>query len=188
MARTATTANGIPLWPKDALRISLGIIWLIDAVLKWLPAFRSGYMATIMGQAQGQPGWLKGWFTFWINLRHPRAIFSAYLVAAVETLIAAALGAELARKITYISAAVFSLLAWATAEVSWWRRVAEVRRPGQRVATAALVNTCDPAVVPQPRPATPAASTPAVPAWKETRPPQTVTCQRATTWPDQARP
>jgi hypothetical protein len=24
-----------PAWPKDALRISFGIIWLIDAVLKW---------------------------------------------------------------------------------------------------------------------------------------------------------
>ena len=45
-------------WPKDALRISFGIIWLIDAVLKWLPGFRSGYMGAIMGEAQGQPGWL----------------------------------------------------------------------------------------------------------------------------------
>jgi hypothetical protein len=45
-----------PAWPKDALRISFGIIWLIDAVLKWLPGFRSGYMDTIMGQAQSHPG------------------------------------------------------------------------------------------------------------------------------------
>jgi hypothetical protein len=32
------------------------VIWLIDAILKWLPGFRSGYMDTIMGQADGQPG------------------------------------------------------------------------------------------------------------------------------------
>ena len=46
---------GIPAWPKDALRVSFGIIWLIDAILKWLPGFRSAYMGTIMGQAQGSP-------------------------------------------------------------------------------------------------------------------------------------
>jgi len=105
-----------PAWPKDALRIGFGIIWLIDAVLKWLPGFRSGYMDTIMGIRDGQPGWLRWWFDFWINLQHPRAMFFAYLVAVVETLIAVALIAGLARKLTYSAAIVFSLLIWATAE------------------------------------------------------------------------
>ena len=177
MASTpAATTRGVPAWPKDALRVSFGIIWLIDAILKWLPGFRADYMSVIMGQAQGQPGWLKPWFDFWINLQHPQAVFFSYLVAAVETLIAVALIAGLARKITYISAATFSLLIWATAEgfggpytsgsadigtgviyavvfagllalsayagparysadyyleqkISWWWRLAEVRRP-----------------------------------------------------------
>ncbi len=110
------TGRCVPAWPKDALRISFGIIWLIDAVLKWLPGFRAGYMGTIMGQAQGQPGWLKGWFDFWINLQHPRVMFFAYLVAVVETLIAVALIAGFARKLTYSSAAAFSVVIWATAE------------------------------------------------------------------------
>src|SRR5260370_9422424 len=112
----ATTGRCVPAWLKDALRVGFGIIWLIDAVLKWLPGFRSGYMATIMGQAQGQPGWLQPWFNFWINLQHPRATFFAYLVAVVETLIAVALITGFARKLTYIAAAGFSVLIWATAE------------------------------------------------------------------------
>jgi len=114
----AQVASGrcTPAWPKDALRISFGIIWLIDAVLKWLPGFRSGYMNAIMGEAQGQPGWLKPWFDFWINFQHPRVTLFAYLVAVVETLIALALIAGFARKVTYISAIVFSLLIWGTAE------------------------------------------------------------------------
>src|SRR6266702_8950702 len=117
MASTpVTTGRCLPAWPKDALRIGFGVIWLIDATLKWLPGFRSGYMDTIMGQAQGQPGWLKGWFDFWINLQHPRALFFAYLVAAVATLIAVALITGFARKLTYIAAIVFSVLIWATAE------------------------------------------------------------------------
>src|SRR5260370_36103171 len=63
-----------------------------------------------------QPSWLKGWFDFWITLQHPRAVFFAYLVAVAETLIALALIAGFARKLTYISAAAFSVLIWATAE------------------------------------------------------------------------
>ena len=110
------TARCVPAWPKDALRISFGIIWLIDAVLKWLPGFRTDYMGAIMGEAQGQPGWLKPWFDFWINLQHPRVTFFAYLVAVTETLIALALIAGFARKLTYSAAIVFSLLIWATAE------------------------------------------------------------------------
>jgi len=105
-----------PAWPKDALRIAFGVIWLIDATLKWLPGFRAGYMSTIMGEAQSQPGWLQPWFHFWIRLQHPDAMFLAYLVAVVETLIALALIAGFARKLTYLAAIVFSLLIWATAE------------------------------------------------------------------------
>ena len=105
-----------PAWPKDALRITFGVIWLIDATLKWLPGFRAGYMSTIMGEAQSQPGWLQPWFHFWIRLQHPEAVFLAYLVAVVETLIALALIAGFARKLTYLSAIAFSLLIWGTAE------------------------------------------------------------------------
>ena len=172
-----------PAWPKDALRISFGVIWLIDAVLKWLPGFRASYMDTIMGEAQGQPGWLKPWFDFWIRFQHPNAMPMAWLVAVIETLIALALIAGFARKITYTAAIVFSLLIWATAEgfggpytsgasdigtaiiyavvfgallalsyyagpsrysadyyleqkISWWWRVAEVRRPEPAPAQA----------------------------------------------------
>ena len=103
-------------WPMSALRVVFGLIWAVDAVLKWLPGFRAGYMSTIMGIAQGQPGWLKPWFRFWIDLQHPRAMAFAYLVAVVETLIAVALVLGFARKLTYASAAFFSLLIWATAE------------------------------------------------------------------------
>ena len=180
-----------PAWPKDALRITFGVIWLIDAILKWLPGFRASYMDTIMGEAQGQPGWLRPWFDFWIRFQHPNAMPMAWLVAVIETLIAVALIAGFARKITYISAIAFRVLIWATAEgfggpytsgasdigtaviyavvfaallalsyyagpsrysadyylehkVSWWWKIAEMRRPvrvGSPAATATPVTT-----------------------------------------------
>jgi nitrite reductase (NO-forming) len=213
MSRNQSSSGApVPLWPKDALRISFGIIWLIDATLKWLPGFRADYMGTIMGQAQGQPGWLKPWFDFWINLQHPTITFFWALVAASETLIALALIAGFARKTTYIAAIVFSLLIWSTAEgfggpytsgasdigtaiiyavvfagllalsyysgparysadyylekkISWWWRVAELRRPDAPAAvtlapeSAAVSAAVSPAVVPQP--AAPADDAPA---------------------------
>ena len=193
MAEQSTAAPSRPYlapWPKDALRITFGVIWLIDAVLKWLPGFRASYMDTIMGQAQGQPAWLKWWFDFWINLQHPHTIFFAYLVAVIETLIALALIFGFARKITYISAAAFSFLIWTTAEgfggpytsgasdigtgiiyvvvflgllalsyyagtarysidyylenrISWWWRVAEMRRPAVAKIESASVATTE---------------------------------------------
>ncbi|MFI4971063.1 MAG: hypothetical protein ACHP7H_00165 [Hyphomicrobiales bacterium] len=96
--------------------MTFGVIWLIDAILKWLPGFRTDYMGTIMGQAQGQPSWLRGWFDFWINLQHSRVSFFVDVVATLETLIALALILGFARKLTYVAAALFSVLIWATAE------------------------------------------------------------------------
>ena len=191
-----------PAWPKDALRITFGVIWLIDATLKWLPGFRASYMSVIMAEAQGQPGWLRPWFDFWIRFQHPEAMFLAYLAAVIETLIAVALIAGFARKLTYLSAIAFSLVIWGTAEgfggpytagasdigtaiiyavvfagllalgyyagparysadyhieqkVSWWWRVAEMRRPVPVEALAAGVAPAAEAATPQPQSALP---------------------------------
>jgi nitrite reductase (NO-forming) len=182
----AVTGRSLPAWPKDALRISFGIVWLIDAVLKWLTGFKTGYVAMTNMAAQGQPGWLHPWFSFWMKLQDPRAAFFVYLAAVIETLIAVALITGFARKFTYISGAVFSLLVWAIAEgfggpygsgstdigtsiiyalffagllvlayyagtdrysvdryleqkVSWWWRVAELRRPVSSQPVAAVL-------------------------------------------------
>ena len=117
MASTATTTGrNVPSWPKYALRITFGSIWLIDAVLKWLPGFRSGYMGMISGAGQGQPGWLKPWFSFWTNLQSPHPGFFVYVVAVLETLVALAVLFGVARKVTYIGAAGFSVVIWAAAE------------------------------------------------------------------------
>ena len=97
-------------------RVLFGLIWLVDATLKWLPGFRNGYMETIMGQAEGQPRWLDPWFNFWINLQHPNPGVFAYLVAILETIIAVALIVGFARKLVYIGAIILSLLIWGTAE------------------------------------------------------------------------
>ncbi len=117
MTPTAATAGrSFPSWPTYALRFTFGTIWLIDAVLKWLPGFRSGYTGMISGAGQGQPGWLKPWFSFWTNLQSPHAGFFVTLVAVLETLVALAVIFGFARKVSYIAAAGFSVVIWAVAE------------------------------------------------------------------------
>jgi uncharacterized membrane protein YphA (DoxX/SURF4 family) len=112
----ATNGKSLPSWPKYALRFTFGTIWLIDAVLKWLPGFRSGYMGMISGAGKGQPGWLHGWFSFWTNLQSPHPGFYVTLVAVLETLVALAVLLGFARKVSYFAAAGFSVVIWAVAE------------------------------------------------------------------------
>jgi hypothetical protein len=37
MSQTQAAGRPRSPWPKDVLRITFGVIWLIDAALKWLP-------------------------------------------------------------------------------------------------------------------------------------------------------
>jgi hypothetical protein len=71
------TQTGLPTgqryaraWPKDAVRIAFGVIWAIDAALKWTPGFRAGYLGYLTSAAKGQPSWLQPWFSFWIHVQH----------------------------------------------------------------------------------------------------------------------
>jgi hypothetical protein len=51
----------------SAIRITFGVIFAIDAYLKWLPSFTSSFQGQVTGAAQGQPGWLMPWFHFWAH-------------------------------------------------------------------------------------------------------------------------
>ena len=113
---TRTMGMGVPAWPKYVLRITFGVIWLIDAVLKWLPGFRSSYMSSIKGAGMGQPGWLQWWFHLWTNMQHPAPTFWAVIVAILETLVALAVILGFARKVSYIASAVFCVVIWGVAE------------------------------------------------------------------------
>ena len=139
-----------PAWPQDAVRITFGLVWLVDAVLKWLPGFRASYVDAIRGAADGQPAWLHGWFRFWIDLQAPRVTFFAYLVAIAFSLLiwstaegfggpytsgAADVGTGIVYALVFASLLVlnaqcgparFSVDALIERRVPWWYRIAEV--------------------------------------------------------------
>jgi nitrite reductase (NO-forming) len=97
-------------------RIAFALVWLIDATLKWLPGFRSGFSSMLNQAADGQPAWLRPWFDLWTDMPHGMAMAMAYGTAIVETGIAVALLVGFARKSVYLLGALYSLLIWATAE------------------------------------------------------------------------
>jgi uncharacterized membrane protein YphA (DoxX/SURF4 family) len=98
------------------LRIAFGLIWAVDAALKWQPAFQANFSQIVSGVAQGQPGFLSWWFSIWQLIVSGRAPIFAVLTATTETYLAFALITGFARKLTYSLGIVYGLFVWSVAE------------------------------------------------------------------------
>jgi uncharacterized membrane protein YphA (DoxX/SURF4 family) len=99
-----------------AVRIVLGVIFAVDAYLKWRPGFASSLTGQVGAAAQGQPGWLLPWFHFWAHLISLAPGVFTYLIAIAESVIAVALVFGLARQVTYFAAAAYTFFLWAIPE------------------------------------------------------------------------
>jgi nitrite reductase (NO-forming) len=113
---TEERALGWLIVAAAGVRATFGIFVAIDAWLKWQPGFAAHYVGYLQNAANGQPSWLYPWFHFWIQLVSPRADFFILATRLIETAIAIGLLFGLARRLTYIAGALFSLLIWSTAE------------------------------------------------------------------------
>ena len=98
------------------MRIAFGIVLAIDAVLKWLPGFRSTYVSQLKQAAQGQPAFLHGWFHLWISLSEKVPNLFVDLAAVTETALAAVLLLGIARRVGYLGGAAYMLMVWAVGE------------------------------------------------------------------------
>src|ERR1019366_1481386 len=90
--------------------------WAIDAYLAWRPEFAAHYEGYLQNASRGQPGWLHGWFAMWLAVVAWSPATFVWMTRLIETAIALALVAGLARKWTYLLGASFSLVIWSTAE------------------------------------------------------------------------
>jgi nitrite reductase (NO-forming) len=100
----------------ELLRLAFGGVWLIDAYLKWQPAFITGYASSVTQGAKGQPAWLRPWFRFWRHAVNVDPHLLAYATAAIETLIAVGLILGFARRTIYIGGALWSIAIWTIPE------------------------------------------------------------------------
>lgn len=97
------------------VRVAFGVVMAVDAWLKWLPTFAAHYVGYLQNAAKGQPDWLAPWFDYWLRVvsSHPDFFISATRI--IETAIAIGLLLGVARRLTYLVGALFSLLIWSTA-------------------------------------------------------------------------
>ena len=67
------------------LRIVFGIIWGIDAWLKWQPDFNKSFTDLVTGAQKGQAPQVQSWIGFWGHLVSSNPHFFAYFTAWMET-------------------------------------------------------------------------------------------------------
>ncbi len=103
-------------WTGTTVRLLFGVVWGIDAYLKWLPGYRHSYIANLKMTAQGQPAFLHGWFHFWITFQSGSPILFAILTGLMESTLALVLIFGVARRVGYTVGAVYALLVWAVGE------------------------------------------------------------------------
>lgn len=97
-------------------RLLFGLVWAVDAALKWLPGFRHDFLSMITMSAKGQPAWLAPFFHFWTHAISPAPGTFALLTAVAETAICLSLFFGLFQRAGFLLGIGFSLLIWAIGE------------------------------------------------------------------------
>ncbi|MBS4728682.1 hypothetical protein MSM1_10180 [Mycobacterium sp. SM1] len=103
-------------WAPEAVRIIFGIIWAIDAWLKWQPGFRTTFLPNMITTAGAEPHWLAPWFAFVLRVLRTAPHVWPYLAAGVETTLAITLLLGVGRRAVYAGGAVYGMSIWCTAD------------------------------------------------------------------------
>src|SRR5258707_5193932 len=97
-------------------RIIFGLVWVIAALLQWLPQFQNSFVAQVAVAKGGQPALIQGWISFWANAVSVNPLLFARILASTETVVAAFLILGLFSNLTYIVGIFLSLVICAIPE------------------------------------------------------------------------
>ena len=97
-------------------RIIFGLVWVVAAILQWLPQFQHTFVAQVTAAQAGQPGFIQGWISFWGNLVSVNPLLFARILATTEVAIAVFLILGLFSNLTSIVGIVLSLSIWSIPE------------------------------------------------------------------------
>ena len=109
----------MPPWRRNrigALRITFGVVWLIDAWFKWQPSFIKAFTDYLTSAKDGQPQLIKDWINFWVNIVRVDPHVFAHLVAIGETAVALGLILGAFSNLTYLVSGLLTAVIWTTAE------------------------------------------------------------------------
>lgn len=103
-------------WLKTTFRVLLGLVWLINGVLKFTSNYTDSFLKDVTDAQGNAPGWLNGWYSFWATQAGSNATLIVYTVGVIEVTLGIALLLGFMRKIAYAGGVVLSLLIWAVPE------------------------------------------------------------------------
>lgn len=118
----ATSTVGKSWWVRNAhplktlFRVLLGVVWLIDGVLKFTSGFVGSFQDNVLNAQANAPSWLSGWYSFWATQAGTNATLIVYTVGALELTLGLALIFGFMRKIAYAGGVILALLIWAVPE------------------------------------------------------------------------
>ncbi len=98
------------------LRIVFGVVWLVDALFKWNPAFLNNFTDYIVQGGQGQSVLVQNWINLWVRVVGMDPYIFAVIVAVSETAIAISLLSGLFTEIGIFGGIAMTLVIWSTAE------------------------------------------------------------------------
>ncbi|MCI4335928.1 MAG: DoxX family protein [Thermoplasmata archaeon] len=101
---------------KTVFRILLGVVWLIDGVLKFTSGFVGSFQDNVLTAQGNAPSWLSGWYSFWAAQAGANGPLIVYTVGTLELALGLALIFGFMRKIAYAGGVILSLLIWAVPE------------------------------------------------------------------------
>lgn len=96
------------------LRITFGVIWLIDSAFKFGSQIPATILAMIQNSIQGD--WLVPWYTFWYKLLSVDTQAWIYFVGVCEVLLGLVLVLGFMRKIALSLGMLLSFFIWSVAE------------------------------------------------------------------------
>ena len=111
MAQTTWRTKGIVV-----VRIAMGLIWVVNAWLKWQPNFIKNFTGYLKNAADGQPSAIQSWINFWQGIMQIDPTAFAIIVAILETALAISLIFGLFSNVGYVGGALLSLIIWSVAE------------------------------------------------------------------------
>jgi len=93
-----------------------GPVWVVAALLQWLPQFQNTFVAQVAAAKAGQPGLIQSWISFWANLVSVNPLLFARILATTESAIAILLILGLFSNLTSIVGIFLSLGIWSIPE------------------------------------------------------------------------
>jgi thiosulfate dehydrogenase (quinone) large subunit len=124
-ALKADELRGMPYIPVDrsmrlrgaaVVRILFGVLWAIDAYLKWRPSFIHGQVLAKDLNPSKIPQPLHSWVQLWHDISAVSPAGFAVFIACVETLIAVAMIFGFLSNLTFIGTAIYSFGVWTAPE------------------------------------------------------------------------